>query len=206
MRIKGIASLIIMICATQGLGAQTFLERLQSPQSGWGKITVSQSSSIDKLVNGKSATVGGSGQTGQGTSGTASGSSGTNRGETSSQTATTQSSNSGNLSQNDESEDQTSQESKKKVLANSYKVDGYRVQVYAGGNTKKDKQAAEKAGEDIKKNLPDQPIYVHFYSPRWICRIGNFRSYEEAHSILEQVRQLGYKQASIVKGKISVAY
>ena len=51
-----------------------------------------------------------------------------------------------------------------------------------------------------------KPIYVHFYSPRWICRVGNFRTYEEAHAMLVEIREMGYKQASIVKGKISVQY
>lgn len=51
---------------------------------------------------------------------------------------------------------------------------------------------------------PTQPVYVHFYSPRWICRVGNFRSYEEAARMLEQIRAMGYKSAIVVKGKITV--
>ena len=50
------------------------------------------------------------------------------------------------------------------------------------------------------------PVYVHFYSPRWICRVGNYRTYEEAHQMLQNLRKLGYNQASIVKGKITVQY
>ncbi len=45
-----------------------------------------------------------------------------------------------------------------------------------------------------------------FYSPRWICRVGNFRSYEEASHILKQLKKLGFKEACIVSGKITVAY
>lgn len=95
---------------------------------------------------------------------------------------------------------------RKKVMRRSYKVNGYRVQVFAGGNSRTDKQKAQKAGDDVKMALPEIPVYVHFYSPRWICRIGNFRTYEEANSVLKQVRELGYKQACIVSGKITVAY
>ena len=36
--------------------------------------------------------------------------------------------------------------------------------------------------------------------------MGNYRTYDEANAILQQVKKLGYKQACIVKGKISVAY
>ena len=36
--------------------------------------------------------------------------------------------------------------------------------------------------------------------------MGNYRTYEEAHDILRQVKQLGYASATIVKGKITVYY
>ena len=36
--------------------------------------------------------------------------------------------------------------------------------------------------------------------------MGNYRTYEEAHSMLVEVKNAGYKQAAIVKGKISVQY
>ena len=100
----------------------------------------------------------------------------------------------------------TEPDMRKKVMKNSYKVMGYRVQAFAGGNTRNDRQKAEAVGNAIKRRFPEQPIYVHFYSPRWICRVGNFRTYEEAHAMLLEIREMGYKQASIVKGKISVQY
>lgn len=103
-------------------------------------------------------------------------------------------------------DDATGTESHKKVVRNAYKVNGYRVQIFAGGNTRKDRQKAEQIGNEIKSLFPTEPVYVHFYSPRWICRMGNYRTYEEAHAILTAVKEAGYNQASIVKGKISVAY
>ena len=91
-------------------------------------------------------------------------------------------------------------------MRNSYKVMGFRVQAFAGGNSRQDKAKAEQIGEKIKAAIPGEPVYVHFYSPRWICRVGNYRTYEEAHQMLQAIRKLGYTQASIVKGKISVQY
>ena len=91
-------------------------------------------------------------------------------------------------------------------MRNSYKVNGYRVQVFAGGNSRENKVKAQNIGNQLKAVFPDIPVYVHFYSPRWICRMGNFRTYQEAHSVLSQVQKLGYKQACIVSGKITVAY
>ncbi len=93
---------------------------------------------------------------------------------------------------------------RKKVMRGSKKVTGYRVQVFAGGNTRADKQKAQQAGNAVKLRFPDQPVYVHFYSPRWICRVGNFRSYSQAVNMLKAVKAMGYRSATIVKGKISV--
>lgn len=95
---------------------------------------------------------------------------------------------------------------RKKIMRRSYKVTGYRVQAYAGGNTRSDKLRAQQIGEQIKMAYPDVPVYVHFYSPRWICRVGNYRSIEEATRMLGNLRRMGFKQASIVKGKITVQY
>ena len=95
---------------------------------------------------------------------------------------------------------------RKKVMSNATKVSGYRIQAFAGGNTRADRVKAEQAGNKLKNTFPDQPVYVHFYSPRWICRMGNYKTYNEAAKLLKQVRKLGYPQACIVKGKITVQY
>ena len=84
------------------------------------------------------------------------------------------------------------------------RTQGYRVQVYSGGSTRDDRVKAEQIGNRMKSAFPNQPIYTHFYSPRWVCRMGNFKTYDEAMSICKKVRAMGYKQASVVKGSISV--
>ncbi len=93
---------------------------------------------------------------------------------------------------------------RKKVMRGARNVIGYRVQAFAGGNTRADKQKAQQTGNAIKMRFPDQPIYVHFYSPRWICRVGNYKSIGEARRMLSAVKAMGYKSAIIVKGKITV--
>ena len=85
------------------------------------------------------------------------------------------------------------------------KITGYRVQVFAGGNTRRDRQRAEQAGNALRGLFPGEEVYVHFYSPRWICRLGNYRTYEEAHEKMLEVRKMGYDAATIVKGKITVS-
>jgi len=95
---------------------------------------------------------------------------------------------------------------RRKVMRQSRKVDGYRVQVFAGGNSRADKIKAQQIGNRIKMAFPDQPVYVHFYSPRWTCRIGNYRSAAEAQSVLQKIRKMGYRSAIILRGKITVQY
>lgn len=86
----------------------------------------------------------------------------------------------------------------------SKKVNGYRVQVFSGGNKREDRNEAEQAGHKVKAAFPDQPVYVHFYSPRWACRVGNFTDRHEANKMLREVKKLGFKQAAVIECKVSV--
>ena len=57
-----------------------------------------------------------------------------------------------------------------------------------------------------KAAFPNQPVYTHFHSPRWTCRIGNFRKKETADRIVKQARNKGFDQACVVSEKITVQY
>lgn len=92
----------------------------------------------------------------------------------------------------------------KKIMSGAKKVTGYRIQLFAGGNTREDRQKAEAIGRRAKALFPSQPIYTHFYSPRWVCRMGNFEDFEEAQAALRRARNAGIKDASIIKGTITV--
>ena len=176
--------------------AQTFLDRLKKPTKDKAVVTVTQDASIDKLVNG-----------GNTTNGTVTAKKTTTDIEKPTHTTTTPHGSKSSVTTTPPASSTPEEpDMSKKVMKNSYKVTGYRVQAFAGGNTRNDRLKAENTGNAIKRRFPEQPIYVHFYSPRWICRVGNFRTYEEAHAMLVEIREMGYKQASIVKGKISVQY
>ncbi len=188
-------------CIIAADAQSTFTQRLQQSNQGEGKVTVKQSQEIDDLINGSA------------------------KATTSSQTTTPR-----KQQENDKDQTATKQEKKdnlpsivqstkrdstdisdsaddnhKKVMRGQ-KVNGYRVQVFAGGNSRNDRIKAERIGNEVKSLFPGVPVYVHFYSPRWICRMGNYRTYEEAHDVLNQVKNLGYQSAIIVKGKITVQY
>lgn len=91
-----------------------------------------------------------------------------------------------------------------KVMKGGRKMMGYRVQIFSGGNTREDRQKAEQIGQEVKKRLPSQPVYVHFISPRWTVRIGNFRKQEHASSLLKTMKKFGYRQSCIVKGVVTI--
>ncbi len=188
---------LFFLCAASNACAQKYLDTLKQKNQGQGTVTVTQSKEIDELVNGKLPTAP--------ATPVAPPASANNK--ESAETATHNEKPIENFTKKEESGAETTViDTRKKVMRNSYKVNGYRVQVFAGGNTRNDRIKAEQARDKVKAAFPDQPIYTHFYSPRWICRMGNYRSYEEANRILKKVKALGYSQACIVKGKISVQY
>lgn len=93
----------------------------------------------------------------------------------------------------------------KKVMNNGRRIMGYRVQVFSGKNTRADREKAIEVGRKIKSHMPGQPVYVHFYSPRWVCRIGNFGKEAEAINLVKKVKALGFRNACVVKTVVNVS-
>ena len=206
--------IIVTLCVgCVAANAQTFTQRLQKSNTGEGKVTVTQSKEIDDLVNGPQDVVTPAKQNTQSSQTTQSN-------QTAQKTPTMPTTQKPAEEKEKPQQPQRPQittqpelttdttyttEPRKKVLK-GYKVNGYRVQVYAGGNSRDARVKAERTGREINALFPREPVYVHFYSPRWICRMGNYRTYEEAHQVLNAVKKLGYQSAIIVKGKITVPY
>ena len=83
------------------------------------------------------------------------------------------------------------------------KVPGYRVQVYAGNNTRRARTEAQTVGDSIQALFPELPVY--FQPPRWLCRVGDYRSIEEADAMMRQLRATGrFKEVSIVRDQINI--
>ena len=185
------------------LSAQTYTQRIQQQNgNGQGTVTIHQDADIDKLVNSEVL----NNNTKQTTTANQSATSHTTTTTSGTKTSTNKPATPNSVTTGNEGEDETTPDLSKKVMRGGVKVSGYRVQAFAGGNSRKDRIQAERIGNNIKSHFANVPVYVHFYSPRWICRVGNYRTYEEAHQMLVQLRNLGYNQASIVKGKITVQY
>lgn len=194
-----ITIMILCIGIFMNADAQTFTQRIQKPVAGQGTVTIHQDSVIDRLVN--NATLGIKSASAPAKPATQKPASQSSQTSSSSQSSLSSLSSSTSPSSTPDTVDTS-----KKVIRGGYKVAGYRVQAFAGGNSRADRIKAEQIGNNIKAQFADVPVYVHFYSPRWICRVGNYRTYEEAHQMLVSLRKLGYTQATIVKGKITVSY
>ncbi len=84
------------------------------------------------------------------------------------------------------------------------RMNGYRIQVYLGGNTRRGKNEAQAMKERVKGFFPELSVYAGFLSPHWICRAGDFRTVEEANEYLHKMRETGrFDEAIIVKSKIN---
>lgn len=85
------------------------------------------------------------------------------------------------------------------------KIAGFRVQVYAGNNSRKARNEANVVAEKVRELFPDLTVYTHFINPRWLCRVGDFRSIEEADAVMRQLKSTGqFKEVSIIRGQINI--
>jgi hypothetical protein len=203
--LKVVAILITYHLSLTATEAQTFTQRIQQQTAGGGRVVLHQDAAIDELVNGKPVATPLPRQT-----------TGQTTGQTNRQQQQQQRSNEGQSDARDQQRNDNlpaaneAQEAHADSVAQTpqrtRKVMGYRIQVYAGGKTRADRQKAEQTANTIKTLFPGHKVYVHFYSPRWICRMGNFRTLAEAKEVLNEVVRMGYDTATLVRGKITVAY
>lgn len=85
------------------------------------------------------------------------------------------------------------------------KARGYRIQVYAGNNSRMARQEANDVAEQIKVEFPELPVYAFFQPPRWLCRVGDYRSIEEADAVMRRLKATGkFKEVSIVREQINI--
>jgi hypothetical protein len=168
--------------------AQTFTDRLQTTVNGQGRVVLHQDPVIDALVNGPAQPLRNA-----------------NGQQQNQRTARDNQANSQRQQTQNNSHQTDTDSVSRNGSGRTRQVVGYRIQAFAGGNTGADRQRAERIGNALRSLFPGQRVYVHFYSPRWICRMGNYRTYEEAREMCEQVVRAGYESATIVRGRITVS-
>ena len=87
------------------------------------------------------------------------------------------------------------------------KSTGYRIQIYAGNNTRKAKTEAYEVATQVEEAFPELKVYTMFNPPRWLCRVGDYRSIEEADAMMRQLRATGqFKEIAIVKDQINIYF
>lgn len=80
---------------------------------------------------------------------------------------------------------------------------GYRIQIYAGGNTRYAKEEAQKAAQFIKVNFPEIPVYTDFVAPRWVCRLGDYKTIEEADQVMRMLKKSrNFKEIAILPNQL----
>ena len=86
------------------------------------------------------------------------------------------------------------------------KARGFRVQVYAGNNSRVARNEANAVAEKVKEEFPDMPVYTYFQPPRWLCRVGDYKSIEEAHAAMRRLHESGnFKETTIVREQINIS-
>ncbi len=84
------------------------------------------------------------------------------------------------------------------------RMNGYRIQVYVGGNSRDAKDKAQQMESKVRSYFPEVGIYTRFVSPRWLCHVGDFKTREEALAFLASLRDKGgFGDAIVVKCKIN---
>lgn len=89
-------------------------------------------------------------------------------------------------------------------LLTKVRVNGFRVQLYSGGNSRVDKMRAQGMAQSAKSLFVSSSVYTQFISPHWVCRMGDFKTHEAAVSALREVRATGrFPEAVIVRCKVN---
>ena len=89
-------------------------------------------------------------------------------------------------------------------LLTKVRINGFRVQLYSGGNSRMDKMRAQSMAQTAKGMFSQSSVYTQFISPHWVCRMGDFKTHEAAVSALHEVRATGcFPEAVIVRCKVN---
>lgn len=71
----------------------------------------------------------------------------------------------------------------------TYKMGGYRIQVFSDNNARTAKSEARTRARNISAQFPQYPTYVVYSSPYWRLRVGNFRTQEEANQAAHELKE-----------------
>ena len=161
----------LLLTALPHVSGQTFTAHIRATEGGKGRVTIVQSERIEALVNGLPREE----KTEAPTKPAAPAPTTRNEAAEAAKTARTATGYNAGTRQR-------------------YKAKGFRIQIFTGGNSRADKDNAAQAGRKVKAVFPELSVYTHFVSPRWVCRVGDFRSREDAEKYVSLIRRSGFTQ------------
>lgn len=181
--IKG-ALLLISCMAFSLLPAQTaYTEHLTKNGNGKGKVVLLQDPEITDIVN-------------------------NTRKKASAETTPTAPSKSGNGNSKPAKPEGKAVENEEEAAAANVRrqrirTTGFRIQIFTGSNSHADKVKAYNIGEKCRKAFPMLSVYPRYYNPRWTCRVGDFKTREEAQVYAQKIRAAHISgEARIVKCEV----
>lgn len=178
---RNILALLLCLIGMSLSAQRNFVHRLTTVETGKGVVRIYQSSTITSRVNGVAMVARADGA------------------------PHNVSGNSNTVTHSQDTEPTTNDTTI--VTGNKVRVNGFRIQIYSGGNSRQSKQEAQSHGQRSRLYFPELPVYTGFVSPHWMCRVGDFRTREEALEVLTLMRQTGrFAEAVIVKSKVNVYY
>lgn len=93
------------------------------------------------------------------------------------------------------------------VKGEKRQVEGYRVLVYSGNNSRVARDEANKMAQFMRENFPGAEVYVEFDPPVRSCQYGDYRTREEAEAVMYKLKATKkFKEISVKKGVINLPY
>ncbi len=87
------------------------------------------------------------------------------------------------------------------------KVEGYRVMVYSGNNSRQARDEANAMAQFMRDKFPGAEVYVVFESPVRTCLYGDYRTREEAEAVMYKLKATRkFKEISVKKCLVNLPY
>ena len=94
-----------------------------------------------------------------------------------------------------------------KMAVKTTQVEGYRVMVYSGNNSRVAREEANKWAKYMRDNFPGAEVYVVFESPIRSCQYGDYRTREEAEAVMYKLKATKkFREISVRKTLINLPY
>lgn len=94
-----------------------------------------------------------------------------------------------------------------KIAQKTAQVEGYRIMVYSGNNSRLAREEANKWAQYMRENFPGAETYVVFESPIRSCQYGDYRTREEAEAVMYKLKATKkFKEISVRKTLVNLPY